>query len=106
MGRERLLGWPDDWLGPNARGRRDPASLLGSILRSADRERKGKRPAHPVQTTMTFSWETSRGLWRRRKTRRRFVERVGNAVAESKQDGSGQRRGKRTAPPDGVWRGL
>src|SRR5438067_6641258 len=35
-----------------------------------------------------------------------FAERVGNATAESKQDGSGQHRGKRTAPPDGVWRGL
>src|SRR6202035_5527265 len=25
---------------------------------------------------------------------------------ESKQDGSGQHRGKRATPPDGVWRGL
>ena len=34
------------------------------------------------------------------------MERVGNAVAESKQDGSGQHHGKRTTPPNGVWRGL
>src|SRR2546429_5986743 len=34
------------------------------------------------------------------------AERVGNAVAESKQGGSGQHRGKRATPPDGVWRGL
>src|SRR5256714_342242 len=34
------------------------------------------------------------------------AERVGNAAAESKQDGSGQHRGKRATPPDGVWRGL
>ena len=31
------------------------------------------------------------------------MERVGNAVAESKQDGSGQHCGKRATPPDGVW---
>src|SRR6185437_9663713 len=31
---------------------------------------------------------------------------VGNAVAESKQDGSGQHRGKRATPPDRVWRAL
>src|SRR6478752_4673107 len=31
---------------------------------------------------------------------------VGNAVAKSKQDGSGQQRGKRATPPDGVWIGL
>src|SRR6185437_6428642 len=30
----------------------------------------------------------------------------GNAVAESKQEGSGQHHGKRTTPPDGVWRHL
>src|SRR5438445_9438248 len=35
-----------------------------------------------------------------------FAEGVGNAAAESKQDGSGQHRGKRATPPDGVWRGL
>src|SRR5260370_3368308 len=35
-----------------------------------------------------------------------FAERVGNAVAEAKQDGPGQHRGKRATPPDGVWRGL
>src|SRR6184192_4487642 len=34
------------------------------------------------------------------------ADRVGNAAAESKQDGSGQDRGKRATPPDGVWRGL
>src|SRR5438105_15301706 len=34
------------------------------------------------------------------------MERVGNAVAESEQDGSGQNRGKRATPPDGVWVGL
>src|SRR2546421_5665764 len=34
------------------------------------------------------------------------MERVGNAVAESKQDGSGQHRGKRATPPDGVGIGL
>src|SRR2546429_8947975 len=34
------------------------------------------------------------------------AERVGNAAAESKQDGSGHHRGKRATPPDGVWRGL
>src|SRR5207302_11324667 len=34
------------------------------------------------------------------------AERVGNAAAESKQDGSGQHRGKRATPPNGVWRGL
>src|SRR4029077_4403531 len=48
---------------------------------------------------------TSRGLWRRCKTWRCFVEWVGDAVAESKQDGSGQHRGKCAAPPDRVWRG-
>src|SRR5256884_3232727 len=34
------------------------------------------------------------------------AERVGDGAAESKQDGSGQHRGKRATPPDGVWRGL
>src|SRR5881394_70410 len=34
------------------------------------------------------------------------MEWVGNTVAESKQDDSGQHRGKRATPPDGVWRGL
>src|SRR5690348_6470630 len=34
------------------------------------------------------------------------MERVGNAVAELKQDGSGQQRGKRATPPDGVGTGL
>src|SRR5437868_9983174 len=34
------------------------------------------------------------------------AERVRNAATESKQDGSGQHRGKRATPPDGVWRGL
>src|SRR5213080_2575931 len=34
------------------------------------------------------------------------MERVGNAVAESKQDSSGQHRGKRATPPDGVGIGL
>jgi hypothetical protein len=33
-----------------------------------------------------------------------LVERVGYAVAELKQDGSGQQRGKRANPPDGVRR--
>src|SRR5579859_3031707 len=35
-----------------------------------------------------------------------FAVRVGNAGAESKQDSSGQHRGQRAAPPDGVGRGL
>src|SRR3954464_9893469 len=34
------------------------------------------------------------------------MEWVGDAVAESKQDGSGQHRGNRATPPDGVWCGL
>ena len=34
------------------------------------------------------------------------MERVGNTVAESKQEGSGQHRGKRATPPDCVWRAL
>src|SRR5438093_1774429 len=34
------------------------------------------------------------------------MEWVGYAVAELKQDGSGQQRGKRATPPDGVWIGL
>src|SRR5437588_2097832 len=34
------------------------------------------------------------------------MEWVGDAVAESKQDGSGQHRGNRTTPPDGVRCGL
>src|SRR6266853_1276440 len=34
------------------------------------------------------------------------MEWVGNAVAESKQEGSGQHHGKRTTPPNGIGRGL
>src|SRR5580765_4131217 len=34
------------------------------------------------------------------------MEWVGNAIAELKQDGSGQHRGKRATPPDGVGIGL
>ncbi len=34
------------------------------------------------------------------------MEWVRYAVAELKQDGSGQQRGKRATPPDGVWIGL
>src|SRR6476469_8971721 len=34
------------------------------------------------------------------------MEWVGNAIAELKQDGSGQQRGKRATPPDGVRIGL
>src|SRR6266581_9731277 len=34
------------------------------------------------------------------------MERVGNAVAESEQDGSSEQRGKRATPPDGVGIGL
>src|SRR3954469_4794780 len=34
------------------------------------------------------------------------MERVGNAIAELKQDRSGQERRKRAAPPDGVGIGL
>jgi hypothetical protein len=34
------------------------------------------------------------------------MEWVGYAVAELKQDGSGQQRGKRATPPDGVRIGL
>jgi hypothetical protein len=49
---------------------------------------------------------TSRGLWRRCKTWRCFVEWVRDAVAESKQEGSGQHCGKRATPPDGVWCAL
>src|SRR6476469_10411337 len=33
------------------------------------------------------------------------MEWVGDAVAESKQDGSGPHRVNRTTPPDGVWCG-
>src|SRR5205085_9773857 len=29
-----------------------------------------------------------------------------NAAVESKQDGSGEQRGKRATPPDGIWRAL
>src|SRR4029077_18499462 len=46
------------------------------------------------------------GFWRRRKTWRCLVEWVRNAVAESKQEGSGQHRGKRATPPNGVGRAL